>query len=228
MIERGRDRERLSDKFGSCTRVYVCACVQVQFCGARVDERCRSEWREISEARVCKCIKIMGSFTESPEESASKPAGKCACQSRCRSGGESWKAFAGLFAMSLALHFVTLACYVELRSEVEREIRIQKSGSGVEAPPVPVRAGGEGEVHEQVRFRTTDKTPPQPLMYCSVKARELSVLVTLKTYFFQCVCVCVSWFYVVSCWPFHSVFVSNLLLSGHCHCALGVRASSGQ
>ncbi|XP_053086624.1 ectodysplasin-A isoform X4 [Pangasianodon hypophthalmus] len=106
----------------------------------------------------------MGSVTESPEESASKPAVKCACQSRCGGsggggggGGGSWKAFAGLFALSLALHLVTLACYVELRSEVEREIRIQKSGSGAEAPPVPARGGGGGGgrggggVHEQIR-----------------------------------------------------------------------------
>lgn len=98
----------------------------------------------------------MGSVTESPEERAKKPAVKCACQSRCGGGG-SWKAFAGLFALSLALHLVTLVCYLELRSEVEREIRIQKSGSGTVAPPVPVRGeerggeGGGGEVHEQVK-----------------------------------------------------------------------------
>ncbi|XP_060768242.1 ectodysplasin-A isoform X3 [Neoarius graeffei] len=88
----------------------------------------------------------MGSVTES----ASKPAVKCACQSRCGGGGGSWKVFAGLFALSLALHLVTLACYVELRSEVAREIRIQKSGGGVEAPPVPARGGGGG-VREQIR-----------------------------------------------------------------------------
>lgn len=106
----------------------------------------------------------MGSVTERPEESASKPAVKCACQSRCGGGGGggggSWKAFAGLFALSLALHFVTLACYVELRSEVEREIRIQKSGSGAEAPPVPARGGrggGGGETHEQVKLKPTNK-----------------------------------------------------------------------
>lgn len=65
--------------------------------------------------------------------------------------------FAGLFALSLALHLVTLACYVELRSEVAREIRIQKSGGGgVEAPPVPARGGGGG-VREQVEFNTTHK-----------------------------------------------------------------------
>ncbi|KAK3509003.1 hypothetical protein QTP70_017144 [Hemibagrus guttatus] len=92
-------------------------------------------------------MKIMGSVTESPEERADKPAVECACQSRCGGGG-SWKAFAGLLALSLALHLVTLVCYVELRSEVEREIRVQKTGNGIEGPPVPAR--GAGEVHEQL------------------------------------------------------------------------------
>ncbi|KAK2816715.1 hypothetical protein Q7C36_022986 [Tachysurus vachellii] len=77
----------------------------------------------------------MGSVTESPVL-------KCPCQSRC---GGSWKAFAGLFALSLALHVFTLVCYVELRSE----IRIQKSGTGTEAPPVP--AQGDGDVHEKLK-----------------------------------------------------------------------------
>ncbi|KAM9441445.1 ectodysplasin-A isoform 2-T2 [Clarias gariepinus] len=75
---------------------------------------------------------------------------KCACQSRCGGGGGgggrgSWRGFGGLFALSLVLHLVTLACYVELRSE----IRIQKSG-GEGGHPVSARAAGGGE-HEQIR-----------------------------------------------------------------------------
>ncbi|KAK3527681.1 hypothetical protein QTP86_033703, partial [Hemibagrus guttatus] len=114
--------------------------------------RCRFESRAavcrlVSDAAVIRGMKIMGSVTESPEERADKPAVECACQSRCGGGG-SWKAFAGLLALSLALHLVTLVCYVELRSEVEREIRVQKTGNGIEGPPVPAR--GAGEVHEQL------------------------------------------------------------------------------
>ncbi|KAF5882009.1 ectodysplasin-A-like isoform X1, partial [Clarias magur] len=77
---------------------------------------------------------------------------KCACHSRCgaRGGGGgggrgSWRGFGGLFALSLVLHLVTLACYVELRSE----IRTQKSG-GEGGHPVSARAAGGAE-HEQIR-----------------------------------------------------------------------------
>ncbi|TTQ87861.1 Ectodysplasin-A [Bagarius yarrelli] len=95
----------------------------------------------------------MGSSSESPEASASQPAVMCACQSRCGGKGGSWKAFAGLFALSLALHLFTLACYVELRSEVEREIRTQKGST--ETPPVPTRA--VGAAHEQKGYRWEEK-----------------------------------------------------------------------
>ncbi|XP_054852985.1 ectodysplasin-A [Eublepharis macularius] len=50
--------------------------------------------------------------------------GGCACgrrDSRGGGGGGVWRALAGFFAFSLALHLLTLSCYLELRSELRRE-----------------------------------------------------------------------------------------------------------
>lgn len=46
--------------------------------------------------------------------------GGCACGRR-GSGGGVWRVLAGFFALSLALHLLTLSCYLELRSELRRE-----------------------------------------------------------------------------------------------------------
>lgn len=47
---------------------------------------------------------------------AAAPRGACAC-----GGGGSWRLFLGFFALSLALHVLTLGCYLELRSELRRD-----------------------------------------------------------------------------------------------------------
>lgn len=49
----------------------------------------------------------------------------CTCSKRCRSRSGS-VVFLGLFLLSLSLHAVTLVCYMDLRSEVRREIIEQK------------------------------------------------------------------------------------------------------
>ncbi|GAB0194804.1 ectodysplasin-A [Grus japonensis] len=50
------------------------------------------------------------------EAAAAAPRGGCAC-----GGGGSWRLFLGFFALSLALHVLTLGCYLELRSELRRD-----------------------------------------------------------------------------------------------------------
>ncbi|XP_062844875.1 ectodysplasin-A isoform X2 [Trichomycterus rosablanca] len=81
-------------------------------------------------------------------QSASAPAA-CACRTRCSSnGGGGWKVFAGLFALSLALHLVTLACYVELRSE----IRMKSCGGGGDEAPV-ARGGRRDGAPEREQAR---------------------------------------------------------------------------
>ncbi|XP_037978741.1 ectodysplasin-A isoform X1 [Motacilla alba alba] len=51
------------------------------------------------------------------ERRAAAPAPRgCAC-----GGGGSWRLFLGFFALSLALHVLTLGCYLELRSELRRD-----------------------------------------------------------------------------------------------------------
>ncbi|KAJ7420887.1 ectodysplasin A [Pitangus sulphuratus] len=44
-----------------------------------------------------------------------------ACSSCGGGGGGSWRLFLGFFALSLALHVLTLGCYLELRSELRRD-----------------------------------------------------------------------------------------------------------
>lgn len=52
------------------------------------------------------------------ERRAAAPAPRgCACGG----GGGSWRLFLGFFALSLALHVLTLGCYLELRSELRRD-----------------------------------------------------------------------------------------------------------
>ncbi|KAK5897273.1 hypothetical protein CesoFtcFv8_010347 [Champsocephalus esox] len=52
----------------------------------------------------------------------------CTCNKKCRSRSSSG-VFLGLFLLSLSLHAVTLVCYLDLRSEVKREIIHQKRDS---------------------------------------------------------------------------------------------------
>ena len=54
-------------------------------------------------------------------------AAPCTCNKKCRS--RSSIVFLGLFLLSLSLHAVTLVCYLDLRSEVKREIIHQKRDS---------------------------------------------------------------------------------------------------
>lgn len=55
-------------------------------------------------------------------------AAPCTCGKRCRSRSGS-VVFLGLFLLSLCLHAVTLVCYMDLRSEVRREIIEHKRDS---------------------------------------------------------------------------------------------------
>lgn len=68
-------------------------------------------------------------------------AAPCTCSKKCRSRSGSL-IFLGLFLLSLSLHAVTLVCYLDLRSEVKREIIHQKrdsmltlTGSDLADPP---------------------------------------------------------------------------------------------
>lgn len=52
----------------------------------------------------------------------------CTCSKKCRSRSSS-VVFLGLFLLSLCLHAITLVCYLDLRSEVKRELIHQKRDS---------------------------------------------------------------------------------------------------
>lgn len=61
-------------------------------------------------------------------EKATHGAAPCTCPKKCRSRSGS-VVFLGLFLLSLCLHAVTLVFYLDLRSEVRREIIHQKRDS---------------------------------------------------------------------------------------------------
>lgn len=83
--------------------------------------------------------------------------GGCSC-----AGAGSWRLFLGFFALSLALHVLTLGCYLELRSELRRDRGPQpaapprRDGTAAAAapgaPPAvrPQRPAESGERRQQV------------------------------------------------------------------------------
>lgn len=69
-----------------------------------------------------------GSPAEDFPEKVMTGAAPCTCPKRCRSRSGS-VAFLGLFLLSLCLHAVTIVFYMDLRSEVRRELIHQKRDS---------------------------------------------------------------------------------------------------
>ncbi|KAM6426949.1 ectodysplasin-A isoform 1-T1 [Liasis olivaceus] len=91
---------------------------------------------------------------------ADRGGGGCACGRR---GAGVWRVVAGFFALSLALHLVTLGCYLELRSELRREREAPESdwqprgtpgAQAAEAPLRPARglSAGPWQQQRQQRF----------------------------------------------------------------------------
>ncbi|XP_053179955.1 ectodysplasin-A isoform X2 [Scomber japonicus] len=69
-----------------------------------------------------------GSSAEDFPDKVMPRAAPCTCNKKC-SRSRSSIVFLGLFLLSLSLHAVTLVCYLDLRSEVKREIIHQKRDS---------------------------------------------------------------------------------------------------
>ncbi|KAF7663775.1 hypothetical protein LDENG_00201650 [Lucifuga dentata] len=102
-----------------------------------------------------------GSSGEDFPDKVMPRAAPCTCNKKCRSRSSS-VVFLGLFLLSLSLHAVTLVCYLDLRSQVKREIFHQKrdsmltlGGSDLADPAVlspahpRVDSGSRGEGHEE-------------------------------------------------------------------------------
>ncbi|XP_059588748.1 ectodysplasin-A isoform X3 [Alligator mississippiensis] len=70
------------------------------------------------------------------KEPARAGRGDCGCGRRDGGSSGSWRLFLGFFALSLALHLVTLGCYLELRSELRRQ-----RGPEPEPGPAPTHGG---------------------------------------------------------------------------------------
>ncbi|XP_034546494.1 ectodysplasin-A isoform X3 [Notolabrus celidotus] len=106
-----------------------------------------------------------GSPAEDFPDKVMPRAAPCTCNKKCRSRSSSSVVFLGLFLLSLCLHAVTLVCYLDLRSEVKREIIHQKRDSMLTlarsdlADPAAVLSPGHprldpgnshgGDVHEE-------------------------------------------------------------------------------
>ncbi|MFT7811034.1 ectodysplasin-A isoform X1 [Arapaima gigas] len=115
---------------------------------------------------------------------ANGPPGKCAAAGAeetplsagcpCRKQCSSCRVFLGFFALSLSLHLVTLVCYLDLRSEVKREISqkgreepVAAAAVGLGLPPPPATRHRAAEQQQQVRprccppWRGIEPAPPQ-------------------------------------------------------------------
>ncbi|XP_056456877.1 ectodysplasin-A isoform X1 [Gadus chalcogrammus] len=97
----------------------------------------------------------------------------CTCNKKCKTRSSS-AIFFGLFLLSLSLHVITLVCYLDLRSEVKREIVHQKRDSiwsGGDLPDGPAFSNssqpanpgsvGEGREEEQLLYRPSDIQGPE-------------------------------------------------------------------
>lgn len=93
-------------------------------------------------------------------------ADPCTCTKKCsRSSRSSSFVFLGLFLLSLSLHAVTLVCYLDLRSEVKREITHQKRDSILTAAVTE-------EETDLVVDPAEEFAPGHPRMDTSVVARQ--------------------------------------------------------
>ncbi|MEQ2288083.1 hypothetical protein AMECASPLE_019295 [Ameca splendens] len=96
----------------------------------------------------------------------------CMCGKKCR-GRSGTAVFLGLFLLSLTLHAVTLVCYLDLRSEVKREITHQKRDSmvtpaGVDlADPVGVLPPGHPRVDTSHSEEDRELIRNEPVLKCS-------------------------------------------------------------
>ena len=93
-------------------------------------ETTRAEHAEIKSLCLALCPNMAcgGLPAEEYPDKVMPRAAPCTCNKKCRSRSSS-VVFLGLFLLSLSLHAVTLVCYMDLRSEVKREIIHQKRDS---------------------------------------------------------------------------------------------------
>ncbi|XP_034037701.1 ectodysplasin-A isoform X2 [Thalassophryne amazonica] len=102
-----------------------------------------------------------GSCSEDFTDTVMPTVAPCTCTKKCRSRSSS-VIFLGLFVLSLSLHAVTLVCYLDLRSEMKREITHQKRDSVLTLDPADpavltpgqprVDSGSRGQGHEDRLF----------------------------------------------------------------------------
>ncbi|XP_071982020.1 ectodysplasin-A isoform X3 [Engystomops pustulosus] len=76
-------------------------------------------------------------------DSSSLPHSGCSCPKSCG----SCRLFLGFFALSLSLHIVTICCYLELRSEMRREMGAGKFARG--SGPGTNHGGGDFSQHRR-------------------------------------------------------------------------------
>ncbi|XP_032084414.1 ectodysplasin-A [Thamnophis elegans] len=99
--------------------------------------------------------------------------GGCACGRR---GSGAWRAVAGFFALSLALHLLTLGCYLELRSELRRERTApqdgRQPGGTAEAPPDLAPAGRQQRQQQSRVPGEPGRGSPQQMAWLNVFSPE--------------------------------------------------------
>ncbi|XP_041930292.1 ectodysplasin-A-like isoform X2 [Alosa sapidissima] len=105
------------------------------------------------------CEALMDKFTES----ASRPQlhQPCTCKKRCN----NCNVFVGVFILSLSLHLITLSCFLDLRSEVKREIALNKreSASAVSGSS-QMRVYHTNDSHDDIHREPSPPEPPEGIM----------------------------------------------------------------
>lgn len=114
----------------------------------------------------------------SPDSSSLQHSG-CSCPKSCG----SCRLFLGFFALSLSLHIVTICCYLELRSEMRREMGAGKFARG--SGPGTNDEEGDFSQHRRTAVRLSDlqhpgaadrrQVSPDTAILCDVMYRSTSV-----------------------------------------------------
>lgn len=98
----------------------------------------------------------------------------CECQSQCN----NCKIFLSLFILSLSLHLVTLFCYLDLRSELKREISQKNKDEVSSTGPVPHYEATAPVLRLPDTDHPTIDDQVNWVICCSIQRAETSFLLT--------------------------------------------------
>lgn len=175
----------------------------------------RPDYVEIKNTWLWLCP-IMACYGSSGEDFPGKvmpSADPCTCNKKCRSRSSS-VVFLGLFLLSLSLHAVTLVCYLDLRSEVKREIIHQKRDSPLTAVGTDLVDPAEVFAPGHPRMDTGVERPEEVTINRKKRVKWSEAVEALFSFLTRRLFVCLFTSVESSCYP------SYCAVSGCVVCAL--------